>query len=94
MWGLIAVAHGALSLTIYVLPNSRNSNISDWSLEFNQRVSAIVRKLGQSLAASAKVRIVAYGTFVTNSGNVRIFLDAKRTIAKDSTMVLLNPRFL
>ena len=94
MWELIAVARGALSLTIYVLPNSRNSNISDWSLEFNQRVSAIVRKLGQSLATSAKVRIVAYGTFVTNSGNVRIFLDAKRTIAKDSTMVLLNPRFL
>lgn len=91
---LITIAHGALSLTIYVLPNSRNRNIADRGLELDQWVSAIVRKLGQSLATSAKVRIVAYGTFVTNSGNICIFLDAKRTIAKDSTMVLLNTRFL
>lgn len=94
MGELIAIAHGALSLTIYVLPNSRNRNVADWSLEFDQWVSAIVRKLGQSLATSAKVRIVAYGTFITNSGNICVFLDAKRTIAKDSTMMLLNTRFL
>ena len=91
---LISIAHGALSLTIYILPNSRNRNIADWSLELDQWVSAIVRKLGQSLATSAKVRIVAYGTFVTNSSNVCVLLDAKRTIAKDSTMVLLDTRFL
>ena len=67
---LIAIAHGALSLTIYVLPNSGNRNIADWSLKFDQRVGAIVRKLGQSLATSAEVRIMAHGTLVTNPSNI------------------------
>ena len=91
---LVAIAHGALSLTIYVLPNSGNRNIANWSLEFDQRVGAIVRKLGQSLATSAEVRIMAYGTLVTNSGDIGILFDAKRTIAEDSTVVLLYTRFL
>ena len=91
---LIAIAHGALSLTIYVLPNGCNRNIADWSLELDQRVGAIVRKLGQSLATSAEVRIMAHGTLVTNPGDIRILLDAKRTIAEDATVMLLYTRFL
>lgn len=84
------VAHSAHRLPIWLLAHRGNRDIADWSLEFDQGVSTIVLQFGQSLAIGAKVGIMANGTLVSITNDIRSFSLAKGSITVNANVVMIT----
>lgn len=68
-----------------MITHGRNANVADWSLEFDERMGAVVEIRWARFTVGAKIGIVADGALVSVTLNVR--LTAIASIAKRSVTV-------
>jgi len=71
--------------TILVV-QSLDAHAADWGLELDQRMSAVVRVAGPSLARSAEVGVMAHRALVAHTRDIGFAVVAQRAIAVDANV--------
>ena len=85
------VADGVGVLSIFFLAESGYRHVAHWSLEFDQRMGAVVARGRESLAVGAEVRVMAHCAFVAVTADVSLmaFASTKWAVAMDAKVALL-----
>jgi len=88
-----SISHLAHALTIVLLTEGSDRDVSDWCLEHDQWMGAIVAERGNSFTAGTQVGIVTDCTLVASAADVLLvrFDSTKGTIAKDAKVDFFLP---
>ena len=78
------IAHDWHWLAVIMIARRCDVHTTDHSLEFDERMSFVVEVGRASLTTGTEVGIVAYGTLVAVSNNIRRLVAAKRSITVDA----------